>query len=73
MRIRILQGSEGEKAKSCVDLGNFDLKDLPSRPDVINRIEVTFDLDANGLLTASARDLVSNKKAELQLDHNNTQ
>lgn len=39
--------------------------------DNSSRIEVTFDLDANGLLTASARDMVSNKKSELQLDYNN--
>jgi len=70
-RIQILQGSEGDKADDCMVMGHFDLEDIPSRADVVNRIEVTFDLDKDGLLTASARDTVSNKKAELQVDYNN--
>jgi molecular chaperone DnaK len=71
VQIQILQGREGDKTDDCEALGHFDLKDLPSRSDVINRIEVSFDLDKNGLLTASARDTVSNKKAELEIDYNN--
>ena len=71
VRIHILQGVEGQKAKDCESLGHFDLKELPSSSDHGSRIEVTFDLDANGLLTASARDMVSNKKEELKLDYNN--
>ncbi len=71
VRIEILQGREGEKTDSCSALGHFDLEDLPSRPGVVNRIEITFDLDKDGLLTASARDTVSNKKSQLQVDYAN--
>ncbi len=70
-RIEILQGREGDKTDSCTALGGFDLEGLPSRPDVVNRIEITFDLDKDGLLTASARDTVSNKKSQLQVDYAN--
>jgi molecular chaperone DnaK len=68
-RICILQGAEGDREKDCLNMGHFDLEDIPSRPDVVDRVEVTFDIDKNGLLTASARDTVSNKKAELTVDH----
>ena len=73
VRIEVLQGCEGEKADSCSALGHFDLEDLPSRPDVVNRIEITLDLDKDGLLTASARDTVSNKKSQLKVDYATTQ
>lgn len=73
IRVQIMQGEEGAKADDCLSMGLFDLKDLPQRSDIVSRIEITFDLDSNGLLTASARDIVSNKKAELQVDYNNTQ
>ncbi len=72
-RIEILQGREGERTDGCTALGHFDLEDIPSRPDVVNRIEITFDLDKDGLLTASARDTVSNKKSQLQVDYTNAQ
>lgn len=72
VRVHVLQGCEGQKAKDCESLGHFDLENIPSKSDLGSRIEITFDLDANGLLTASARDMVSNKKAELQLDYNNS-
>ena len=73
VRICILQGSEGDRADDCLDMGSFDLEGLPSRPDVVDRIEIAFDLDKNGLLTASARDTVSNKKSELTVDHASAQ
>ena len=68
VRICVLQGADGVSAEDCLSLGHFDLHDIPVRPDVVERIEVTFDLDRNGLLTASARDTVSNKRAELTVD-----
>ena len=70
VRIEILQGRQGEKTDSCTPLGHFELKGLPSRSDIVSRIEVTFDLDKDGMLTASARDTVSNKKSQLQVDYN---
>ena len=67
--IKILEGGNGKEAQECLALGHFDLTDLPSRPDLIGRIEVTFSLDSNGLLTAKARDNVSGKTAEMQIDY----
>ena len=45
------------------------LNDLPARPDLIGRIEVTFSLDKNGILTAKARDNASGKTAEMTIDY----
>lgn len=67
--IQILEGEDGKDAKDCLHLGHFDLNDLPCRPDLIGRIEVTFSLDSNGLLTAKARDIASGKSAELEVDY----
>jgi molecular chaperone DnaK len=72
VKIQILQGRESDPIDQCDCLGSFDLKDLPERPDVIERIEITFDIDGNGLLNASARDLVCNKKADLDIDVNHS-
>ena len=67
--IRVLDGEDGAEVKECVELGRFELKGLPPRPDLIGRIEITFHLDANGMLTATARDIVSGKTAELDINY----
>ena len=67
--IQILQGEDGQRASDSLVLGHFDLKDLPPRPDLIGRIEITFALDSSGLLSAKARDNASGVTAELQLDY----
>ena len=67
--IRVLEGPDGTDAKDCLALGHFDLNDLPPRPDMIGRIEVTFSLDKNGILTAKARDNASGKTAEMTVDY----
>ena len=67
--IKILEGEDGKIARDCLALGHFDLTDLPPRPDLIGRIEVTFSLDSNGLLTAKARDNASGKTAEMEIDY----
>jgi len=69
--IRVLDGEDGAEASQCVELGKFELKDLPPRPDLIGRIEIIFNLDASGILTATARDTVSGKTAELQITYKN--
>ena len=69
--IRLLQGKDGQNAKDCVALGHFELKDLPPRSDLIGRIEITFTLDANGILSAKARDTVSGKQSEMEVDYKN--
>jgi molecular chaperone DnaK len=69
--IRVLDGEDGAEADKCVELGRFELKGLPARPDLIGRIEITFHLDVNGMLTATARDTVSGKTAELKITYKN--
>ncbi|OVE77454.1 molecular chaperone DnaK [bacterium F11] len=58
--IHVLQGERG-MAKDNISLGNFDLTGIPPAPRGIPQIEVTFDLDANGILNVSAKDLATNK------------
>ncbi|RKY07137.1 MAG: hypothetical protein DRP56_06270 [Planctomycetota bacterium] len=67
--IVILEGQDGQPASKCLTLGHFDMVDLPARPDLIGRIEVTFSLDQNGILTAKARDNASGKTGELEIDY----
>jgi len=67
--IVILEGPDGKCAAECLTLGHFDMIDLPARPDLIGRIEVTFSLDQNGILMARARDNASGKTGELQIDY----
>lgn len=67
--IKVLEGEDGQNVDECLVLGHFDLTDLPPRPDLIGRIEVTFSLDSNGLLTAKARDNASGKTEEMKIDY----
>ena len=67
--IKLLQGNDGQDVKDCTALGHFELKDLPPRSDLIGRIEITFTLDANGILSAKARDVVSGKQSEMEIDY----
>jgi len=69
VRIRVLDGQDGVAAGSCLELGHFELADLPPRPDLIGRIEIMFHIDANAMLTATARDTVSGKTGELQIEY----
>ena len=70
-RIQFLQGKEGARANDCIALGHFDLEDLPES-DIVSRIEITFKLDSNGILTAKARDNVSGKTSEMKIDYDIT-
>jgi len=58
--INVLQG-ERPMAKDNVPLGKFDLDGIPPAPRGIPQIEVTFDIDANGILNVSAKDLGTGK------------
>ncbi|MFO8155923.1 MAG: molecular chaperone DnaK [Pseudomonadota bacterium] len=53
--VHVLQG-EREKASENKSLGRFDLSDIPPAPRGVPQIEVSFDIDANGLLNVSAKD-----------------
>lgn len=58
--VHVLQG-EREMASANKSLGRFDLNDLPSAPRGVPQIEVTFDIDANGILNVSAKDKATGK------------
>ncbi len=58
--IHVLQG-ERERGADNKSLGRFDLKDIPAAPRGLPQIEVTFDIDANGILNVSAKDKATGK------------
>lgn len=58
--VHVLQG-EREQAAANKSLGRFDLTDIPSAPRGMPQIEVTFDIDANGILNVSAKDKATGK------------
>lgn len=59
--VHVLQG-ERERASDNKSLGRFDLSDIPPAPRGMPQIEVTFDIDANGILNVSAKDKATNKE-----------
>ncbi len=58
--VHVLQG-EREQASANKSLGRFDLADIPAAPRGVPQIEVTFDIDANGILNVSAKDKATGK------------
>ena len=64
--IHVLQG-EREFAKDNKSLGQFNLEGIPPAPRGVPQIEVTFDIDANGILTVSAQDKASGKQQEIKI------
>lgn len=64
--IKICQG-EREMAADNKLLGNFELIGIPPAPRGIPQIEVTFDIDANGILHVSAKDLGTNKEQSIRI------
>ncbi len=62
--IHVLQG-EREMASANKSLGRFDLADIPPAPRGQPQIEVTFDIDANGILNVSAKDKVTGKEQSI--------
>ncbi|WP_066386840.1 molecular chaperone DnaK [Helicobacter himalayensis] len=64
--INVLQG-ERELARDNKSLGRFDLTGIPAAPRGVPQIEVTFDIDANGILTVSAKDKTTGKSQEIQI------
>lgn len=68
--INVLQG-ERPMAKDNVPLGKFDLDGIPPAPRGVPQIEVTFDIDANGILNVSAKDLGTNKEQHITISSPN--
>lgn len=65
--IRVLQG-ERKMANDNKEIGRFDLSDIPPAPRGIPQIEVAFDIDADGILHVSARDLASGKEQKIRIE-----
>ncbi|MDQ3561970.1 MAG: Hsp70 family protein, partial [Thermoproteota archaeon] len=68
--IHIVQG-ERPMASDCVSLGMFNLSGIPPAPRGVPQIEVTFDIDANGILNVTAKDLATQKEAKITITANN--
>jgi molecular chaperone DnaK len=62
--IHVLQGERG-RAGDNKSLGRFDLSDLPPAPRGMPQVEVTFDIDANGILNVSAKDKATGKEQKI--------
>jgi len=64
--IKVFQG-EREMAADNKQLGNFDLQGIPSAPRGVPQIEVTFDIDANGIVSVSAKDKATGKEQQIRI------
>jgi molecular chaperone DnaK len=62
--IHVLQG-ERDRAQDNKSLGRFDLADLPPAPRGMPQVEVTFDIDANGILNVGAKDKATGKEQKI--------
>jgi molecular chaperone DnaK len=62
--VHVLQG-EREVATANKSLGRFDLSDIPPAPRGVPQVEVTFDIDANGILNVSAKDKATGKEQKI--------
>ena len=66
VEIKVLQG-EREMAADNTLLGQFNLTEIPAAPRGVPQIEVTFDIDANGIVNVSAKDLGSGKQQAMTI------
>jgi len=65
--IVVLQG-ERKMASDNKEIGRFDLTDIPPAPRGVPQIEVSFDIDANGILNVSAKDVKSGKEQKIRIE-----
>ncbi len=68
--IHVVQG-ERPMATDCVSLGMFNLSGIPPAPRGVPQIEVTFDIDANGIMNVAAKDMATQKEAKITITANN--
>jgi len=68
--IHVVQG-ERPMANDCVSLGMFNLSGIPPAPRGVPQIEVTFDIDANGIMNVAAKDTATQKEAKITIAANN--
>jgi len=68
--IHVVQG-ERPMANDCVSLGMFNLSGIPPAPRGVPQIEVTFDIDANGIMNVTAKDMATQKEAKITITANN--
>ena len=64
--IHVVQG-ERTMASDCVSLGMFNLAGIPPAPRSVPQIEVTFDIDTNGILNVTAKDLATSKESKITI------
>lgn len=64
--IKVLQGERQMSADNTM-IGNFQLTDIPAAPRGVPQIEVTFDIDANGIVNVSAKDLGTGKEQKITI------
>jgi molecular chaperone DnaK len=67
VEIHVLQG-EREMSRDNRSIGRFNLEGIPPAPRGVPQIEVTFDIDANGILAVSAKDRASNKEQSIRIE-----
>ena len=67
VEIHVLQG-EREMAADNKTIGRFHLSDIPPSPRGVPQIEVTFDIDANGILNVSAQDKATGKQQDIRIE-----
>jgi len=66
VKIHVLQG-ERELVKDCRSLGQFDLRGIPPMPAGLPRVEVRFQIDANGILSVGARELRTSVEQSIEV------
>jgi molecular chaperone DnaK len=67
VEVHVLQG-ERKFAKDNVTLGKFFLEGIPAAPRGVPKVEVTFDIDANGIVSVSAKDTGTGKKQSIRIE-----